>query len=326
VDGAELHISCSVGVAVFPDDGNDIDQLMRHADVAMYQAKNSGRDNLQFFTKELNHKVVRRLQLENDLRHAVERGELLLHYQPRIHAQSGALAGVESLVRWMHPARGLIPPADFIPIAEETGLIVGIGAWIINEACRQHQSWQQQGLGAVPVSINLSALQLREPGLCATLAQALLRHAVDPAQIELELTESLLMDNVADTIAVLRDIKSLGCAISIDDFGSGYSSLNYLYRFPIDRLKIDRSFIQSMHGAPKNLAVINAIIGLGHTLGLKVVAEGVEHLPEAEQLRAAGCDELQGFHYSRPLPAEQAQQWIRAHGSTLEAGRALRLA
>ncbi len=326
VDGAELHISCSVGVAVFPDDGNDIDQLMRHADVAMYQAKNSGRDNLQFFTRELNHKVVRRLQLENDLRHAVERGELLLHYQPRIHAQGGALAGVESLVRWMHPAGGLIPPADFIPIAEETGLIVGIGAWIINEACRQHQAWQQQGLGAVPISINLSALQLREPGLCATLAQALLRHAVDPAQIELELTESLLMDNVADTIAVLRDIKALGCAISIDDFGAGYSSLNYLYRFPIDRLKIDRSFIQSMHSAPKNLAVIDAIIGLGHTLGLKVVAEGVEQMADAEQLRAAGCDELQGFHYSRPLPAEQAQQWIRAHGGTLDAGRALRLA
>lgn len=326
VDGAELHISCSVGVAVFPDDGNDIDQLMRHADVAMYQAKNSGRDNLQFFTRELNHKVVRRLQLENDLRHAVERGELLLHYQPRIHAQSGALAGVESLVRWMHPASGLIPPADFIPIAEETGLIIGIGAWIINEACRQHQVWQQQGLGAVPISINLSALQLREPGLCATLAQALLRHAVDPAQIELELTESLLMDNVADTIAVLRDIKALGCAISIDDFGAGYSSLNYLYRFPIDRLKIDRSFIQSMHSAPKNLAVIDAIIGLGHTLGLKVVAEGVEQMADAEQLRAAGCDELQGFHYSRPLPAEQAQQWIRAHGGTLDAGRALRLA
>ncbi|MFL6717971.1 MAG: EAL domain-containing protein [Burkholderiaceae bacterium] len=326
VDGAELHISCSVGVAVFPDDGNDIDQLMRHADVAMYQAKNSGRDNLQFFTEELNHKVVRRLQLENDLRHAVERGELLLHYQPRVHAQSGALAGVESLVRWMHPARGLIPPADFIPIAEETGLIVGIGAWIIGEACRQHQAWLRQGLGAVPISINLSALQLREPGLCLTLAEALRRHEVDPAQIELELTESLLMDNVAHTIAVLRDIKALGCAISIDDFGSGYSSLNYLYRFPIDRLKIDRSFIHSMHSAPKNLAVINAIIGLGHTLGLKVVAEGVEHMPEAEQLRAAGCDELQGFHYSRPLPAEQAQQWIRAHGSALASGRALRLA
>jgi len=233
---------------------------------------------------------------------------------------------VESLVRWMHPARGLIPPADFIPIAEETGLIVGIGAWIINEACRQHQAWQRQGLGAVPISINLSALQLREPGLCATLAEALRQHTVDPEQIELELTESILMDNVADTIAVLRDIKALGCAISIDDFGSGYSSLNYLYRFPIDRLKIDRTFIQSMHSAPKNLAVINAIIGLGHTLGLKVVAEGVEHAADAAQLRAAGCDELQGFHYSRPLPAQQAQQWIGAHGSASAAGPSLRLA
>ena len=323
VDGAELHISCSVGVAVYPDDGRDIDQLMRHADVAMYQAKNSGRDNLQFFTPDMNDRVVRRLQLENELRHAVERNELVLYYQPRMHARSGALAGVEALVRWAHPVRGLVPPADFIPIAEESGLIVGIGAWIIAEACRQHHAWRGEGMGPVPVSINLSALQLREPGLCGTLRAALERYAVDPAQIELELTESILMDNVAATIAVLQDIKALGCAISIDDFGSGYSSLNYLYRFPIDRLKIDRSFIQSMHSAPQNLAVINAIIGLGHTLGLKVVAEGVEHAADAEQLRAAGCDELQGFHYSRALPPQQAQAWIRQHGAQLAHGMAL---
>jgi diguanylate cyclase (GGDEF)-like protein len=221
VDGAELHISCSVGVAVFPDDGDDIDRLMRHADVAMYQAKSTGRDNLQFFTPELNERVMRRLQLENDLRHAVERDELVLYYQPRIHAKTGLLAGVESLVRWMHPQRGLVPPGDFIPIAEESGLIVSIGAWIIEEACRQHQLWRRAGMGAVPVSINISALQLREPGLCATLRAALRQYAVDPGQIELELTESILMDKVDDTIAVLRDIKALGCTISIDDFGSG---------------------------------------------------------------------------------------------------------
>ena len=326
VDGAELHISCSVGVAVFPDDGEDIDRLMRHADVAMYQAKNSGRDNLQFFTPELNERVMRRLQLENDLRHAVERGELVLHYQPRIHAETGALAGVESLVRWLHPQRGLIPPADFIPIAEESGLIVSIGAWIIEEACRQHQRWRRAGIGAVPVSINLSAVQLREAGLCATLAAALQRYAVDPGQIELELTESILMDKVDDTIAVLRDIKTLGCTISIDDFGSGYSSLSYLYRFPIDKLKIDRAFIQNMHSAPQNLAVTNAIIGLGHTLGLQVVAEGVERAEDVDLLRAAGCDELQGFYYSRALPAAEAQAWMVARAVGVENGERLRRA
>ncbi|MET0962855.1 MAG: EAL domain-containing protein [Noviherbaspirillum sp.] len=313
VDGAELHVSCSVGVAVYPDDGEDIDRLMRHADVAMYQAKGTGRDNLQFFTPELNERVMRRLQLENDLRHAVEREELVLYYQPRIQAGSGALAGVESLVRWKHPQRGLIAPGDFIPIAEESGLIVGIGAWIIGQACRQHQLWRRAGVGAVPVSINLSAVQMREPGLCDTLRAALLQYAVEPQQIELELTESILMDKVDDTIAVLRDIKALGCAISIDDFGSGYSSLSYLYRFPIDKLKIDRSFIQNMRSAPQNLAVTNAIIGLGHTLGLQVVAEGVEHEADMALLRAAGCDELQGFYYSRALPAADAQAWIIAH-------------
>jgi diguanylate cyclase (GGDEF)-like protein/PAS domain S-box-containing protein len=326
VDGAELNISCSVGVAVYPDDGEDIDRLMRHADVAMYQAKSSGRDNLQFFTPELNERVLRRLQLENDLRHAAERDELVLHYQPRINAATGTLAGVESLVRWKHPQHGLIPPADFIPIAEESGLIVGIGAWIIGEACRQHQHWRRAGVGVVPVSINLSAVQLREPGLCATLDAALRRHAVDPAQIELELTESILMDKVDHTIAVLRDIKALGCTISIDDFGSGYSSLSYLYRFPIDKLKIDRAFIQNMHSAPQNLAVTNAIIGLGHTLGLQVVAEGVERPEDVDLLRAAGCDELQGFYYSRALPAEAAQAWMMAHAEVVENGGQLRRA
>jgi diguanylate cyclase (GGDEF)-like protein/PAS domain S-box-containing protein len=326
VDGAELHISCSVGVAVYPDDGSDIDRLMRHADVAMYQAKNSGRDNLQFFTPELNERVLRRLQLENDLRHAVERDELVLYYQPRIDAGSGSVAGVESLVRWNHPQRGLVPPADFIPIAEESGLIVGIGAWIIGEACRQHQHWRRAGIGSVPVSINLSVLQLREPGLCATLEAGLRQHAVDPAQIELELTESILMDKVDDTISVLRDIKALGCTISLDDFGSGYSSLSYLYRFPIDKLKIDRAFVQNMHSAPQNLAVTNAIIGLGHTLGLQVVAEGVEREADVALLRAAGCDELQGFYYSRALPAAEAQAWMVAHAAAVESEGRLRRA
>ncbi len=313
VDAAELYISCSVGAAVFPDDSDNIEGLMRHADSAMYQAKKLGRNNFQFFTPELNARVTRHLHLESDLRHAAERNELILHYQPRIDARSGRIAGVESLVRWQHPTEGLIAPGQFIPLAEESGLIVDIGAWIIGEACRQHQRWRQQGLGPMPISINLSALQLKDDNLVPILMEAIAAAAVPAAQIELELTESLLMDNVTATIVVLNRIKALGFSLSIDDFGTGYSSLNYLYRFPIDKLKIDRSFVQNIHAAPENLAVTKAIIGLGHTLGLEVVAEGVEQAADVKVLQDAGCDELQGFHFARPMPAEKFAIWLAEH-------------
>ncbi|MBC7512864.1 MAG: EAL domain-containing protein [Herminiimonas sp.] len=313
IDQAELYISCSIGAAIFPDDSDNIEGLMRHADAAMYQAKKLGRNNFQFFTPELNARVTRHLHLESDLRHAAERNELVLHYQPRIDAHSGRIAGVESLVRWQHPTEGLIGPAQFIPLAEESGLIVEMGAWIIRQACRQHQLWRAEGIGPMPISINLSALQLKDPGLVPILIEALAAHAVPAAQIELELTESLLMDNVAATIVVLNEIKALGFSLSIDDFGTGYSSLNYLHRFPIDKLKIDRSFIQNIHVAPENLAVTKAIIGLGHTLGLEVVAEGVEQVQDVQVLQEAGCDELQGFYFARPMPAEVFSNWLLGH-------------
>ncbi len=313
IDGADLYISCSIGIAVFPDDSEDADGLMRHADAAMYQAKRSGRNNLQFFTPELNARVTRHLHLESDLRHATTRNEFVLHYQPRIDALSGQIAGVESLVRWQHPVEGMIPPGQFIPLAEESGLIIEIGAWIIREACRQHQQWRRDGIGPMPISINLSALQLKDDTLLATLSQAIASFDVPAAQIELELTESLLMEHVGATIAVLQRIKALGFTLSIDDFGTGYSSLNYLCRFPIDKLKIDRSFVQNIHGAPENLAVTKAIIGLGHTLGLEIVAEGVEHASDVAVLQSVGCDELQGFFYARPMPAAQFVAWLDEH-------------
>lgn len=315
IDGHELYVSCSVGVAVFPDDAGDIETLMRHADSAMYQAKKLGRNNCQFFTSELNARVTRHLHLETDLRHAVARNELVLHYQPRMDARTGAVAGVESLVRWYHPSEGLIAPAQFIPLAEESGLIIEIGAWIIAEACRQHQLWRQAGLGSLPISINLSAVQLQDANLTNILMQAIAASDVPASQIELELTESLLMEDVVNTILVLERIKALGFSLSIDDFGTGYSSLNYLCRFPINKLKIDRSFIQNIHTAADNLAVTKAIIGLGHTLGLEVVAEGVEHGADALVLEQAGCDELQGFYFSRPLTADQCLDWITARRS-----------
>ncbi|WP_257572535.1 EAL domain-containing protein [Janthinobacterium sp. UMAB-56] len=310
VEGSELYVSCSVGVAIYPDHGDDMDTLMRHADAAMYQAKSGGRDHARMFTPQMQEQQLQQLHLESDLRHAIERQELVLYYQPRIDAQSSRLNGVESLIRWQHPQHGLIAPDSFIPAAEESGLIVSIGAWVIREACRRQVAWREAGAGDIAVSINLSAIQLKSGTLVATLREVLREFAVTPGQIEFELTESILMDNVDDTIATLHAIKALGFALSIDDFGTGYSSLNYLCRFPLDKLKIDMSFVQDIHGSPQNLAVTKAIIGLGHALGLTVTAEGVESAADADVLRHAGCDELQGYYFARPMPQAQFLAWL----------------
>ena len=310
VEGSALYVSCSVGVAIYPDHGDDMDTLMRHADAAMYQAKSGGRDHARMFTPQMQEQQLQQLHLESDLRHAIERQELVLYYQPRIDAQSSRLNGVESLIRWQHPQHGLIAPDSFIPAAEESGLIVSIGAWVIREACRQQLAWREAGAGEIAVSINLSAIQLKSGTLVDTLREVLREFPVTPGQIEFELTESILMDNVDDTIATLHAIKALGFALSIDDFGTGYSSLNYLCRFPLDKLKIDMSFVQDIHGSPQNLAVTKAIIGLGHTLGLTVTAEGVESAADADVLRHAGCDELQGFYFARPMPQAHFLAWL----------------
>ena len=310
VEGSALYVSCSVGVAIYPDHGDDMDTLMRHADAAMYQAKSGGRDNARMFTPQMQEQQLQQLHLESDLRHAIERQELVLYYQPRIDAQSSRLNGVESLIRWQHPQHGLITPDSFIPAAEESGLIVSIGAWVIREACRQQLAWREAGAGEIAVSINLSAIQLKSGTLVATLREVLREFSVTPGQIEFELTESILMDNVDDTIATLHAIKALGFALSIDDFGTGYSSLNYLCRFPLDKLKIDMSFVQDIHGSPQNLAVTKTIIGLGHTLGLTVTAEGVESAADADVLRHAGCDELQGYYFARPMPQAHFMAWL----------------
>ena len=318
VEGSALYVSCSVGVAIYPDHGDDMDTLMRHADAAMYQAKSGGRDNARMFTPQMQEQQLQQLHLESDLRHAIERQELVLYYQPRVDAQSSRLNGVESLIRWQHPQHGLITPDSFIPAAEESGLIVSIGAWVIREACRQQLAWREAGAGEIAVSINLSAIQLKSGTLVATLREVLREFPVTPGQIEFELTESILMDNVDDTIATLHAIKALGFALSIDDFGTGYSSLNYLCRFPLDKLKIDMSFVQDIHGSPQNLAVTKTIIGLGHTLGLTVTAEGVESAADADVLRHAGCDELQGYYFARPMPQAHFMAWL-AHSDARRA-------
>jgi predicted signal transduction protein with EAL and GGDEF domain len=310
VEGVQLHVSCSAGMAVYPQDGRDIDHLMRHADAAMYQAKSGGRDHALFFTPQFHAQAQERLAIENDLREAVARGELLLHYQPRIEAASGLISGMEALVRWQRPGHGLMSPAIFIPIAEETGQIVPIGAWIFGEACRQHAAWRDAGLGSIPISVNVSVIQLRDPSLPTQLREMMAEHHIDPSMFELELTETFLMENAIFTVDSLEKLKDIGVSLSIDDFGTGYSSLNYLHQFPIDKLKIDQSFVRDILEDPTDWAITKAIIGLGHTLGLRVVAEGVERAQEAEWLREAGCDELQGYLFSRPMAADAVQVWL----------------
>jgi diguanylate cyclase (GGDEF)-like protein/PAS domain S-box-containing protein len=310
VQGHELNVSCSIGIAVYPADGQDLDELMRRADAAMYEAKAAGRDGARVFDSSIDQVIRERLELEQHLRLALERGEFSLNYQPRLDARSGALLGVEALIRWHSAELGSIPPARFIPVAEECGLIHPIGRWVFDEACRQHAAWQQQGFGALIMSINLSAAQLAEPDLVELVRQCITRHQCDPNRLELEITESHLMADAQAATEKLAAIKALGLQLSIDDFGTGYSSLAYLKRFPIDKLKIDQSFVRDMLDDPADMAIVRAIVVLGHTLGLTVVAEGVEQKEQAEQLRQLGCDELQGYYFSRPLTAPALVQWF----------------
>jgi len=312
--GDLLYVSCSIGISIWPDDGRDIADLMRHADVAMYEAKASGRDKVHFFTEDLNRRAQERLNLESNLRHAIERGELALHYQPRVDGATGALRGVEALLRWHHPELGWVSPRRFIPIAEECGLIHTIGLWVMDQACRQLAQWNALGLrqpqDRFTMSINVSAMQLRDPLLKDQLEACLARHGVRPQNLEFELTESILMESADLSLHQLQRLKELGLVLSIDDFGTGYSSLTYLSRFPIDKLKIDRSFVHEMLSDSSSRAITMAIIGLARTLNVQVVAEGVETLEQASALRAAACDELQGYLFARPMPGDEVSRWI----------------
>ena len=309
VEGAELHVSCSVGIAVYPDDALDIESLMRQADTAMYQAKAEGRDGAQFYTAAMTERARQRLHMEAELRHALERGQLELHWQPRVAAIGGELLGVEGLLRWTHPELGAVAPVEFIPLAEECGLIVPIGAWVLDRACAQIASWRAQGMLPLAVSINLSVRQLRDPALLDTVRECLQRHEVPARSLELEITESMLMQNADAHRRQFEALREMGVGIAIDDFGTGYSSLAYLSRFPVDKLKIDRSFVHRMLDDASARAITTAVIGLGHTLGLKVVAEGVERELEATWLREARCDELQGYLFGRPMPAAELPRW-----------------
>jgi diguanylate cyclase (GGDEF)-like protein/PAS domain S-box-containing protein len=303
VDNRMLHASASIGIAVYPNDGESAEVLLQNADTAMYQAKAQGRNNFQFFAPFMNTHVREKLDLENTLREALERREFELYYQPIVDLGSGEIVCAEALIRWRHPEHGLIPPDKFIPIAEETGFIVRIGDWVIDQAFRVLSAWHAQGIQPPRLSVNISPRQFRQPGLADRIRHILDTHGVDARQIDLEVTESALMDHPELAARILRELKAMGLGIVIDDFGTGYSSLAYLKTFPIDKLKIDRSFVQDLLTDNSDREITLAVIALSHNLGLQVVAEGVEHQEQLEFLKRHHCDGVQGFYYSQPKPA-----------------------
>jgi len=303
--GHELHITVSIGISVYPDDGEDAETLLQSADTALYHAKDQGRDCYQFFKPELNVRAVERQSIESGLHSALDRREFELFYQPMMNLKTGAIVGAEALIRWRHPDRGLVEPAQFVPIAEDCGLIKPIGRWVLHEACRQAQAWQDAGLRAIPVSVNISAVEFRSKGFLENIVDILAETRLDPRYLEIELTESVLMAHVEATNSVLHALKTLGVQLAIDDFGTGWSSLSYLRHFPIDALKVDKTFVQEITSGSSSAPIVSAVISMGRSLKRRVVAEGVETRDQLAFLQGEDCNEGQGFYFSRPLVAQQ---------------------
>jgi diguanylate cyclase (GGDEF)-like protein len=311
VGGHELFVTPCIGIALCPDDAEDVDTLLKHAEMAMYEAKQLGRNTYEFFSRQKSAEAMDRLMLANALRRALDRKEFLVHYQPKVDVMSGRICGFEALLRWQHADLGMVPPGNFIPLAEKLGLIVDIGQWVIEEACCQVQAWRLNGLPVPQVSVNVSPAQFKERKIMGAVEQALSRSGLESGCLTLELTESMLMENAKASIAMLREVKAMGLRISVDDFGTGYSCLSYLTQFPLDELKIDRSFLGDPSSNSESAAVVSAVIALGKALKLKVVAEGVETQQQLEFLRTRLCDEYQGFLYSKPLPPLECAQLLR---------------
>ncbi|NOX42693.1 MAG: EAL domain-containing protein [Gammaproteobacteria bacterium] len=309
LDGHEVFVTTSVGITIFPMDGLCIDVLLKNADTAMYRAKEQGRNNYQFYTADMNAKAVEHLILESSLRHALERDEFVLHFQPQVDLHSREITGMEALLRWNNPDLGMLYPNQFMLLAEETGLIISIGEWVLGRACIQAVEWQKMGLPPMRIAVNLSALQFRKNDLVETISNILASAGLDPQYLELEITESFLMDNVDSAIAKLQDLSALGVCLALDDFGTGYSSLSYLKRFPLNTLKIDQSFVKDISTDPGDGAIAEAIVALAQSLHLRVMAEGVETEGQLNFLRTRGCDQVQGFLISHPVPAEDIFPW-----------------
>lgn len=304
IDAHELHITASIGIATYPDDGTAAEELIEKADLAVYRAKQSGRDSYQFFQSEMGDRAIERQSLEADLRHAIERQELILHYQPKLNLATGAIIGAEALLRWRHADRGLVSPAHFLATAEDCGLIIPIGRWVLREACRQARAWQLAGLPSLCISTNVSSVELRTPGFVSSVRAVLTETGLEPRFLELELNETALLDDGPSVADVLKQLKEIGVLLALDDFGTGYSSLSHLQRFPIDALKIDQSFVRDLAVGEDNAGLVTAMIGIGKSLHMQVVAEGVETSEQVAVLKEHGCPQGQGHYFSRPVPAE----------------------
>lgn len=311
----EIFSSPSIGIAFFPDDGENVEEVMKNADVAMYHAKSEGRNNYQFFTPSMNQANLERLELENDIRAALEKEQFMLHFQPKIDADTLWVVGVEALVRWQHPTKGLIPPGQFIPLAEESGLMLPLGEWILRAACRQLGQWHRQGISGLQISVNLSQRQFRQANLCSMIASIVAQEGFDPKFLELEITESMVMENPAKTIESMRELRNIGIKLSLDDFGTGYASLNYLKQFPINCIKLDRSYVKDIATDPHDAAICAATISLANSLGLEVVAEGVETAKQYEYLKRLGCKKIQGYYFCKPLPEAEVIAYIESSHS-----------
>jgi FOG: EAL domain len=311
--GEECRVTASIGISIYPQDGEDEQSLMKNADIAMYFAKEEGKNNYQFYSKDLQSKSIERLSIETNMRLALERKEFSLQYQAKLDIKTGMITGVEALLRWQNPFLGSITPTQFIPVAEETGLIVPIGRWVMKTACAQNVAWQRRGLPPVCVAVNLSLRQLTDDNLLEDIKDALNDSGMAPNLLELEITESMIMHNPARLIAVLSSIKKIGVRLALDDFGTGYSSIARIKHFPIDTLKVDRSIIRNLQQDSEDRAITKAIIAMGKTLSLTVVAEGVETQAQEDYLRDHICDEMQGFYFSKPIAPDQFGDLLRNH-------------
>ena len=316
INGRDVHSTASIGITVFPEDAENPEEVLRNADMALYHGKGEGRGNYRFFVTKMNDDIQRRRAIEDDMRAGLERGEFVLHYQPKLHLGSNRITGMEALIRWNHPEQGFMSPAEFIPVAERSKLIVPMGEWVLREACARNKAWTDAGLGPIKVAVNLSAVQIQETDLKATVCAVLKETGLDASQLELEITESLAMRNAEATIELFTELSDLGVSVSIDDFGTGYSSLSYLKDFPIQRIKIDKAFIDDIGSDENPGAIARAVTTMGHSFGMEITAEGVETEEQLTFLRSLGCDEIQGYYFSRPLPEAELGEFLRNYEET----------
>jgi predicted signal transduction protein with EAL and GGDEF domain len=324
IDEDELHITASIGIVAYPEDGTDVETLMKKADLAMYQVKDNGRDGYQFFNPEMNARAIEQQSLEDSLHYAIERQELVLHYQPKFSLVTGGIIGTEALIRWYHPQRGLVLPGKFITIAEECGLIVPLGRWVLRDACRQACAWQIAGLPPLCVAINISAVELRAKGFVSGVRAILKETGLAPQYLELELTETVLIEDSPAVAEVLKELKDIGVLLTLDDFGTGYSSLSHLKRFPIDALKIDQSFVRDLVMHESDASIVTAMIWIGKSLHIRVVAEGVETREQLEILQEHGCPQGQGNYFCPPMPAEEFRQLLERQTAPMAVARSTR--